>query len=89
MVIARRTGGNIGRLSLGRVAGTIIRRTRIILLTPIGRLELLVSRCDPPGRLKDRLLPLALVIIRAVGISLLVPLTLMIIPAVGIPMLAH
>ena len=83
MEIAWRIGGDIGRLRMGRITGTIIGRTRIIMLTPIGRLLPLVI--IPPIGIPV-LVPLAaLRTIPAVGIVMrLIPLTVMPIPAVSI-----
>jgi hypothetical protein len=72
---------------MDRIACAIIRRTRIILLTPIGRLLpltlMIILSVGIPV-----LVPLALMAIPAIGIPVLVPLALMAIPAVGIPVLA-
>jgi hypothetical protein len=87
MGIARRSWGNIGRLSLCRVAYTVIRISGIILLSHIGRLELPVSAAIPLSGCRTRLLPLPLVFIPAIDLLVLRPLTLMIILSIGIPML--
>jgi hypothetical protein len=85
--IAWCTGSSAGSLRLGRIAGTMISRTGIALLHPIGWLELPVFRVLPLGDGRPGLLPLARVIIAAVDIVRLVARMLWPSPAVGLPVL--